>query len=54
LYKNPYIKPPKNLGGEHVTMNLKLIPNDEILSKFLKTNFELVNGDIAGLDASNQ
>lgn len=35
-------------------MNFRLIPNEEILSKFLKTNFELVNEDIAGLDASNQ
>lgn len=28
-------------------MNLKLIPNDEIISKFLKTNFEDVTGTLA-------
>lgn len=33
------------MDGEFITMHLKLIPNEEILSKFLKTNFELLSGE---------
>lgn len=52
LYKNPYLQPPEQLGGDHIVMNLKLIPNEEILSKFLKTNFELVSGEMAVLNTT--
>jgi len=49
LYINPYVDKPNH--ETFIPLNLSLIPNEQILSKFLKTNFELV-GDMQALAGS--